>query len=309
MIKMSEEEFLNIIEKVNKSVVHINTIRVVQDYYRSQPLQGAGSGFILENNGLIVSNAHVIAGAQRIGVVIHGQDIIEGRVVGSCRNTDISAIKVESKDLVVAELGDSSKLRVGQRVYAVGNPLGLMGGPTVTSGVISALDRTITGPNGRPINVVQTDAAINPGNSGGPLVDMKGRVIAVNTAIIPYAQGIGFAIPINSVKECINKIKDPEKYATPYIGIDGIGITPRIATYYGLYTNKGVLVTNIVEGSPADKKGLQPGDIILAIEGIETIEPEILRREIVRRKAGDRIILTVIRGGTRARLELILEGN
>jgi len=306
---MSEEEFLDIIEKVSKSVVHINTVRVVQDYYRAQPLQGAGSGFILENTGLIVSNAHVIAGAQRIGIVIQGQDIIEGQIIGSCRNTDVSAIKVDAKDLIIAELGDSDKLRVGQRVYAIGNPLGLMGGPTVTSGVISALDRTITGPNGRPMSVVQTDAAINPGNSGGPLVDAKGRVIAVNTAIIPYAQGIGFAIPINSVKDCINKIKNPEKYATPYIGIDGIGITPRIANYYGLYTSKGVLVTNVVENSPSDKVGLQPGDVILAFDSVETAEPETLRREILKRKVGEKIILTVIRGGTRAKLELVLEGN
>ncbi|MBN1683718.1 trypsin-like peptidase domain-containing protein [Candidatus Bathyarchaeota archaeon] len=306
---MSEEEFLDILEKVSKSVVHINTIRVVQNYYRVQPLQGAGSGFILENDGLIVSNAHVVAGAQRIGVVIQNQDIIEGQVIGSCRNTDISAIKVDSRDLTVAELGDSTKLRVGQTVYAIGNPLGLMGGPTVTSGVISALDRTINGPNGRPMNVVQTDAAINPGNSGGPLVDNKGRVIAVNTAIIPYAQGIGFAIPINSVKDCVNKIKNPEKHATPYIGIDGIGITPRIANYYGLYSNWGVLVTNVVENSPSDKVGLQQGDIILAIDGIETLEPEMLRREILKRKIGEVITLTVIRRGIRAKLELILEGN
>lgn len=306
---MSENQLLDQIENVSKSVVHINTVRVVQDYYKVQPLQGTGSGFVLENNGLIVSNAHVIAGAQRIGVVIQGQDIIDGRVIGSCRNTDISAIKVEVKDLVVAELGDSDKLRVGQTVYAIGNPLGLMGGPTVTSGVISAIDRTITGPNGRPMKVVQTDAAINPGNSGGPLVDTKGRVIAVNTAIIPYAQGIGFAIPINSVKDCVNKIKDPEKYATPYIGIDGIGITPRIANYYGLYSTKGVLVTNIVENSPSHKVGLRKGDLILAIDGIETFEPEILRQEIFKRKVGEKIILTVIRGGTRGRLELILEGN
>jgi len=306
---LSEDEFLDILEKVCKSVVHINTVRVVQDYFRAQPLQGAGSGFVIDKDGLIVSNAHVTSGAQRIGVVIQGQDIVEGRVVGSCRGNDISAIHVETHNLMVAELGDSNNLRVGQRVYAIGNPLGLMGGPTVTTGVISALNRTISGPSGRPINVVQTDAAINPGNSGGPLVDVKGRVIAVNTAIVPYAQGIGFAIPINAVKDCLNRIRDPERYATPYIGIDGIGITPRIASYYNLYANKGVLVTNVVEGSPAEKQGLQPGDIILTIDETDTPEADTLRREIQQRKIGERVLLTVIRDGHRGRLELVLEGT
>jgi len=180
-------------------------------------------------------------------MVIQGQDIIEGRVIGSCRNTDISAIRVDSNDLVTAELGGSDKLRVGQRVYPICNPLGLMGAPTVTMGMISALNRSITGPNGRLMNVVQTDAAINPGNSGDPLVDVKGRVVAVNTAIIPYAQGIRFAISINSVKDCLSRIKIPKKYATPYIGIDDLGITLRIALYYGLYTSRGILVTNVTK--------------------------------------------------------------
>jgi S1-C subfamily serine protease len=305
---LSEDEFLDVIERVSKSVVNINTVRVVQDYFRAQPLQGAGSGFIIDKDGLIVSNAHVTSGAQMIGVVIQGQGIVEGRVTGSCRGTDISTIRVETRNLMVAELGDSSKLRVGQRVYAIGNPLGLMGGPTVTTGVISALNRTISGPSGRPMSVVQTDAAINPGNSGGPLVDVKGRVVAVNTAIVPYAQGIGFAIPIDAVKDCLNRIRDPERYATPYIGIDGIGITPRMASYYGLYASKGVLVTNVVEGSPADKQGLQPGDIILAIDGVETPEADALRREIQRKKIGERVLLSVIRGGRRGRLEFVLEG-
>jgi serine protease Do len=134
-------------------------------------------------------------------------------------------------------------------------------------------------------------------------------VIAVNTAIIPYAHGIGFAIPINTVKECIDKIKNPELYATPYIGIDGLGLTPRISAYYGLYSGKGVLITNLIEGSPADKVGLQPGDIILALNGVETPEPNILRSEIQRRKVGEKIVLSVIHGGRNMRLELTLEGN
>ena len=144
----------------------------------------------------------MVGGAQKINVTLSTNEVLEGTIVGSCAIHDVAVVKVKGKGrkLQAAELGDSDKIRVGQRVYAIGNPFGLAGGPSVTSGVISAINRTIESESGWIENLVQTDASINPGNSGGPLVDVAGKVIAINTAIIPYAQGIGFAIPVNSAK-------------------------------------------------------------------------------------------------------------
>ena len=152
---------------------------------------------LTQNRGLILTNNHVVGGAEKINVTLWNNEVLEGTLSGSCAIHDIAVVKVKGKDLQASELGDSDKLRVGQRVYAIGNPFGLTGGPSVTCGVVSAINRTIESQRGLIENLVQTDAAINPGNSGGPLVDLEGKIIAINTAIIPYAQGIGFAIPIN----------------------------------------------------------------------------------------------------------------
>jgi serine protease Do len=148
-----------------------------------------------------LTNNHVIHGAERITVTLWNGEVLQGKLIGACTVHDIAVVKVDKEDLTAAGLGDSNELRVGQRVYAIGNPFGLAGGPTVTSGVVSAVNRTIESESEMLENLVQTDAAINPGNSGGPLVSPDGKVVAINTAIIPYAQGIGFAIPINSAKD------------------------------------------------------------------------------------------------------------
>lgn len=306
---MSEEEILDVLEKVSKSVVHINTLRVVNYYYRRVPLRGMGSGFIIDTEGHIVTNAHVVRGAEKIGVVLSGNNLVEGRIIGSCQSIDIVLIKVDSSDLTPAELGDSNKLRVGQRVYAIGNPFGLAGGPTVTSGVISALNRSIQDKQVSLQNLVQTDAPINPGNSGGPLVDTSGRVVSVNTAIIPYAQGIGFAIPINSVKECTEQIKVHGRFTTPWIGIYGLSVTPQVASYYNLIVNKGILVTNVVQNSPAQKSRIEPGDVITVFKGVNINRLEDLSSEIVKTKIGEKVNLTIIRGRQRSRIQLIIEGR
>ena len=198
---MEEESIVEVIEKVTKSVVNINTLRVYHDvFYRVVPAKGMGSGFILDEIGYILTNNHVIEKAERIVATLTDGRVLQAKFVGACRSTDVAVIKVDGNNLTAAEIGDSDNLRVGQRVFAIGNPFGLAGGPTVTSGVISALNRTIQSRKGVFKNLVQTDAAVNPGNSGGSLIDTQGRVIAINIAIIPYAQGIGFAIPINAAK-------------------------------------------------------------------------------------------------------------
>ena len=202
---MAEDSFLDIVEKVSQSTVHINTLQARNYFNRRIPLRGIGSGFVFEENGFIVTNHHVIKDASRIGI-IQGKQILRGIIEGNCRRLDIALIRVDGLSLPKLELGDSDNLRVGQRVYAIGNPLGLEGGPTVTSGVISALNRSIQDKVSLQ-GLIQTDAAINPGNSGGPLIDLEGSVIGVNTAIISRAQGIGFAIPINSVKNCVVQIR------------------------------------------------------------------------------------------------------
>lgn len=305
-----EAEILDVLESVSRSVVHINTVRVVQDYYyRAFPLKGAGSGFILEQNGYIVTNAHVVAKAERIGVVLWDNRPVEGVTLGACRSIDAAVVKVDSEGLPVAPVGDSEKLRVGQRVYAIGNPFGLVGGPTVTSGVISALDRSIQSQEASFTGLVQTDAAINPGNSGGPLVDTQGKVVAINTAIIPYAQGIGFAIPINTVMECVEQIKAYGQSVRPWVGIYGVTVTPQVASYYNLVVDDGVLVTNVVPGSPAQKSRISPGDVILAIDGSRVNNIQDLKEQIDRKRVGDRAELFVARGRQRGTIELRIEGS
>ena len=171
-----EKSVLDIIEKVSKSVVNISTIKLVHYmFYQAVPVAGMGSGTIIDAKGLILTNNHVVGGAEKIGVTLWNNAVLEGIIVGSCAVHDIAVVKVKGKNLQAAELGDSDKLRVGQRVYAIGNPFGLAGGPSVTSGVISAINRTIESQRGLIENLVQTDAAINPGNSGGPLVDLEAK--------------------------------------------------------------------------------------------------------------------------------------
>jgi serine protease Do len=305
-----DDEILDVLESVSKSVVHINTIRVVQDYYyRTMPIQGSGSGFILESDGYIVTNAHVVRQAEKIGVVLWDNRPVEGLILGLCRSIDVALVKTGSEGLPAASLGDSDRLRVGQRVYAIGNPFGLVGGPTVTSGVVSALDRSIQSREASFSGLVQTDAAINPGNSGGPLVDTAGRVVAINTAVIPYAQGIGFAIPINTVIDCVGQIKEPGRAMRPWVGIYGVTVTPQVASYYSLRVNNGVLVTNIVQGSPAQKARISSGDVIVAMDGAQIRTIQDLRVELDRRRVGDRAEVTLVRGSMRGSVELVIEGS
>jgi serine protease Do len=294
-----EKNVLDTIEKVTKSVVNISTIKLVQNlFYQAVPVGGMGSGTIFDAaKGLILTNNHVVGGAEKINVTLWNNQVLEGDIVGLCVARDIAVVKVMGKNLQSAEFGDSDKLRVGQRVYAIGNPFGLAGGPTVTSGVISALNRTIESDRGLLENLVQTDAAINPGNSGGPLVDIEGKIIAISTAIIPFAQGIGFAIPINSAKTCTTDITTKGTGKRPWLGVIGLTLTQDIARYYGLPVGHGVIVTKVAEGSPAEHAGMSDGDIILEVDNVETRSIEELVEEIRSKRVGDKVRVFALRNG------------
>ncbi|MEM2148102.1 MAG: trypsin-like peptidase domain-containing protein [Candidatus Bathyarchaeia archaeon] len=307
MASDEESRVLDILEKVSKSVVNISTVRLIQGmFYQVFPVKGMGSGTLIDADGHILTNNHVVQGAERIAVTLWNGEVLNGRLLGTCAIHDIAVVKVDKKGLVYAELGDSDKLRVGQRVYAIGNPFGLAGGPTITSGVISALNRTIESKNELLENLVQTDAAINPGNSGGPLVDVNGKVVAINTAIIPFAHGIGFAIPINSAKKCAGEIISSGTHARPWLGIIGLSLTREISRYYGIQANEGVLVTKVVEGSPAHEAGIVAGDIILALDDVSITSIEKLLSEIHKKKAGEKVNLTVYREGFEYSIEVVL---
>jgi len=305
---MAEDKVIEVIEKVSKSVVNINTLKVFQDYfYRVVPVKGMGSGFIFDEDGYILTNNHVIEGAERIAVTLTDGRVEEARLLGTCRSSDIAVTKIDAMNLTAADLGDSDKLRVGQRVFAIGNPLGLAGGPTVTSGVISALNRTIHSEEGIFRSLVQTDAAINPGNSGGPLIDTEGKVVAINTAIIPFAQGIGFAIPINAAKECSKDITTHGVLMRPWLGITGLTITKEVSDHYNLSVDRGVLVVKVEPHSPADKAGIGEGDIIQDFDA-KTIDAIGDLQQILReRRPGERVVLTIVRGLERDKLGVRLE--
>ena len=307
MSSFDEKTVLDILEKVCKSVVNISTIRLVHHmFYQAVPVGGMGSGTIVDVKGYILTNNHVVGGADKITVTLWNGEILEGKIVGSCTVHDTAVVKVKKEGLPAAELGDSNKLRVGQRVYAIGNPFGLTGGPTVTSGVVSATNRTIESQRGLLENLVQTDAAINPGNSGGPLVDFEGKVVAINTAIIPFAQGIGFAVPINAAKECQGEMVRGGVSARSWLGIMGLSVTLKMARYYSLPSERGVLVTKVVEKSPAWQAGIVAGDMILRLDGGAIDSIEDLMSEIHNRRIGDKVRIAVYRKGGEQNLETTL---
>jgi len=302
-----EKKALDTIEQVSKSVVNISTVKLVHNiFYQAVPIAGMGSGTIIDSKGLVLTNNHVVGGAEKINVTLWNNAVLEGTIVGSCTAHDIAVVRVKGKNLPAAELGDSDKLRVGQRVFAIGNPFGLAGGPSVTSGVISATNRTIESERGLLENLVQTDASINPGNSGGPLVDLEGKVVAISTAIIPFAQGIGFAIPINGAKTCTQSIMSEGAAKRPWLGIIGLSLTPEIARYYGLPVGHGVFVTKVAEGSPAEDGGMADEDIILEIDSVETRRIEDLVKELHNRKVGDNVRIYALRNGREHFFELKL---
>jgi serine protease Do len=263
---------------------------------------GLGSGVILTSDGYIMTNNHVVESADEIKVMIGGKSReYPAKVIGTDPSTDIALIKIEATDLVKATVGDSSKLRVGDVVLALGSPMGLE--QSVTQGIISALGRSqmgIVSNKGQYgyENFIQTDAAINPGNSGGPLVDASGRVIGINTAIETRSgmfSGIGLAIPVNMALNVVGDLLDDGKVDRGFLGIQMDPVDPSMAEFLGLQDQDGVTVTRVVEGSPADKAGFEEGDVIVSADGVKVAEPSKLRLAVSSRHAGESLKFDVVR--------------
>ncbi len=298
MLPICEGELIDTIEKVSPSVVNINTVRLVHDYYMNiVPLRGMGSGVIIDPNGLILTNNHIVEQSESIEVTMFDGRKFPGKLIGTDRLTDIAVVKIEGDSLPAATLGDSDGVKVGQMAIAIGNPFGFfLQGPTVTVGVISALKRTIQAEQGVFENLIQTDAHINPGNSGGPLVNIKGEVIGINSANIPFAQGIGFSIPISSAKRVVDELIKYGKVIRPWLGILGVGVNPQIAQYYKLPSDKGILVTRVFENSPAFNAGIEPGDLIVEADHKDIKDMTELTKELREKKVGDHMSVRVQRG-------------
>lgn len=272
----------------------------------TQVRQGIGTGFIISPDGYIVTNEHVVSSAKEINVTITGLDQpLKARVVGSDHDLDLAVLKVEAgRDLPVIALGDSNTVRPGEWVIAIGNPYGL--DHTVTAGVISALGRPVPIEDRIYRNLIQTDAAINPGNSGGPLLNLQGQVIGINTAVNAQAQGIGFAIPINTAKEVLDDLIHKGKVTRPWIGIYMQAITPELASYFNLPDLKGVIISDVVPGSPAEKASLRARDIIRKINGqtIEGLDDFVNKLRTYR--VGEQIVLEIMREGRSVQIQIIL---
>lgn len=303
---------VQIVEDVGPAVVKITTIkeRVVYDFFMRQYRQevpAEGSGVIFQEEGYILTNNHVIAGSEKIMVTLPGvEEEYEAEIIGRDAVTDLAVIKIEGRNLPTATLGDSDNLRVGEVAIAIGNPYGLSN--TVTVGVISALDRRIAIEEGTELtDVIQTDAAINHGNSGGPLINGEGEVVGINTAIIRGAQGLGFAIPVNTAREISDELIEHGRIIRPWLGIYGGTVTPAIARQYELPIERGVYVQQVVSGSPAHNAGIVAEDLIIGFEDVAVESFEDLTRELYKRDPKEEITITIYRDGEEKELEVQLE--
>jgi serine protease Do len=283
--------------------------------WRQQPRQqkqvrrGQGSGFIISSDGYILTNNHVVEGAEKITVKLSDNKELSAKVVGTDPDTDVAVIKIDANNLPVVQLGDSDKLKVGEWVLAIGNPFGLS--HTVTAGIVSAKGRSKIGLSEYE-DFIQTDAAINFGNSGGPLLNIDGKVVGINSAIFSRSGGyigIGFAIPINMAKYVYDKIVTEGKVTRGYIGIYAEDVSPEMAEHFGVKERKGILVDKVIENSPAGKSGIEKGDIIVKINDNTVSEWNNFRNEIARMAPGTKIKLTVIRNGDEKDFEIKLEAR
>jgi serine protease Do len=309
LMPVSEKDVTAAIEKVSPAVVSIGTVRVIQEsLFDAVPVRGLGSGIIFDSNGGILTNHHIVEDAERVEVVTTAGNKFAGEVLGSDAMSDVAVIRVDGENLPKVALGDSDKLVVGQIAVAIGNPYGfLLPSPTATVGVVSALRRHIHIEKHMYEDLIQTDASINPGNSGGPLVDSSGAVIGVNTANIPFAQGIGFAIPINTARRIAKEIIEHGRVVRPYLGISGLTLTPEIAESYDLPQDRGVLIVKVGRGSPAHQSGISAGDIILEADNTPLKGWEELQHVIHNKKVGEKLELSIRRGDERGRVNVTLQ--
>lgn len=252
-----------------------------------------GSGFIIDTDGYIVTNNHVIDGADEITVKLANEKEYKAKVIGRDANTDLALIKIDAKGLSALKMGDSDALEVGSWVVAIGSPFGLE--QTVTAGIVSAKGRIIG--SGPYDDFIQTDASINPGNSGGPLLNLKGEVIGINTAIVAQGQGIGFAIPINMAEDVVAQLKTGKGVTRGWLGVGIQSLTPELKDYYKLEDTSGVLVSQVFEGDPADKAGIKVGDIILKVEGKKISSSRQLSRMIAGLAVGQKAEIVLMRDG------------
>ena len=264
----------------------------------TDPGVGLGSGVIIRPDGIIITNAHVVGTASRVEVGLADGRQIAGEVLGRDPSVDVAVVRVKLTGLPTAPLGNSDQLEVGQTAIAIGNPIGL--DRTVTTGIISAINRS---PRGFELGgLIQTDAAINPGNSGGPLLDSQGRVIGINSAILQGTTGLGFAIPINLAQDIANQVLTTGHITRPYLGINPAELSPEIVERFNLPVREGVIVRAVGQDTPAGRAGLQPGDIIVAIDGAPTPTASELLRILRERKPGDTIQVGVVRLDDNGRL-------
>lgn len=288
-------------KKAMSSVVGITTVQIQRQFIWETEVEGVGSGVIVDSNGYILTNSHVVADGQakRINVLFENGDTVDGKVLWNDSTLDIAIVKVNASGLPVAELGDSDSLEVGQLAVAIGNPLGLDFQRTVTSGVISGLNRSIRVDEYNLMeNLIQTDASINPGNSGGPLLNAKGEVIGINTAKVQTGEGLGFAIPINAIKPIIEEVINTGNFESVYMGISCVELEMyerQFGVDFG--TDSGIIILEIVSNSPADKAGLRVNDIIIRIDNQDIESRSQLVRALYKYKLGDRATLTIIRNG------------
>ncbi len=320
-----EQNNISVYKRLLPSVVNITSKSLVYNFFfEPVPQQGQGSGFILDKAGHILTNFHVIAGANRgIEVKLNNKHApYKAKVVGTDKSHDLALLQIEAPDLQPVTLADSRDLAVGQKVYAIGNPFGLSG--TMTRGIISSI-RTIGGSEGSPIeDAIQTDAAINPGNSGGPLLNSRGEVIGINTMIASngadQSSGIGFAIPINTAKAVLADLTRYGRVKRPSLGIVSYAIGPDLAQQMGLAADQGILIQKVIPGGAAERAGLRGGnqqayvgytpillggDLIVAIDGHEVTDPQEINAIMEKHQAGDMVSVTFYRGHKQITLKLI----
>jgi S1-C subfamily serine protease len=297
---------VRVAETVSPAVVNITVSKQVgrqmrRGYgYLPFEAQGAGSGFVIASDGFILTNNHVVSGSSKIKITTADGTDYQANLIGQDPDTDLAVVQVLGGGLSQVTLGDSDKLRVGQMVIAIGNPNGLQN--TVTAGVVSATGRTLNSQNGRLIeNIIQTDAALNPGNSGGPLVNSHGQVVGVNTAIIAMAQGICFAVPVNTARWVAGQLMTNGKVVRGYLGVScqQQPIPPQIVRTFNLPGKSGVAVLQVTANSPAAKAGLKPGDLLLSLNNRPVASISQLRQQLAGNVIGKDISLTALRGNSR----------
>jgi S1-C subfamily serine protease len=320
-----EQNNIAVYKRVLPSVVNITSTALVFDFFNGAvPQRGQGSGFVLDKAGHVLTNYHVVEGANRgVEVMLSNKRRYAAKVVGTDKLHDLALLQIDAPNLEPVTLADSSQLNVGQKVYAIGNPFGLSG--TMTRGIISSI-RSIRGSEGAPIeDAIQTDAAINPGNSGGPLLNSHGEVVGINTMIASngaeQSSGIGFAIPINTAKAVLADLTRYGRVKRPSLGIVSYGIGPDLASQMGLAVDSGVLIQKVVPGGAAERAGLRGGneqayvgnmpiilggDLIVAVDGQAVSDPQDINALMDKHQAGDTISVTIYRGRREMTLKLIL---